>query len=485
MKLRSRAISAGRWTSFSALGRSALQMLQVVVVARFLAPADFGLMAITMALLGVLSVIADFGISRGIIHFEQIDVRTRSSLYWLNVILATALSLLVVIAAPFIARFYDNPALTWVLAWTAPMLFVTSLGQQFNVLAEKELEFAKPAQNEIAAALAGFIACVVSAAWLRAGVFALVAGALVAAIVGALLAWIRLSAGHRPSFHIDLQEAKPFLRFGGYMVGENAASTLTRQSDIFLGGWFLGSATLGLYSLARDLNLRISMMINQVVTRVTFPLMSRVKNDQDALADIYAQTLRMTASVNFPVFVMLGLFADEVVMLLYGPRFREANDLMRVFAVWGLLRSIGNPIGSLLYAVGKARRAFAWNIVLLAVLPAAYWVGLRIARLDGLIVAVLLAQVVLLWPSWRWLVRPCCGLGFLSFLEQIAIPLVAALLAGACAWMAAHALPHGTLRLFVGSLVGVIAYLGASMLINRRWLLAMRDLVHIPLWTLR
>lgn len=481
MKLRARAISAGRWTSFSALGRSGLQMLQVAVVARFLGPADFGLMAITMALLGVLSVIADFGISRGIIHFDHVDARTRSSLYWLNVILATLLSLLVVIAAPFIAHVYDNPALTWVLAWTAPILFVTSLGQQFNVLAEKELEFAKPAQNEIAAALAGFITCVVSAVWLHAGVFALVAGALVAAIVGALLAWIRLSAGHRPSFHIDLQEAEPFLRFGGYMVGENAASTLTRQSDIFLGGWFLGSATLGLYSLARDLNLRISMMINQVVTRVTFPLMSRVKNDPAALADIYAQTLRMTASVNFPVFVMLGVFADEVVMLLYGPHFREAGDLMRVFAVWGLLRSIGNPTGSLLYAVGNARRAFAWNLVQLAVLPITYWIGLRIARLDGLTVAILLAQVVLLWSSWRWLVHPSCNLGFGAFLHEVAIPLIAACVAGLVAWAIAHGLPHGTLRLAVGGLAGGVVYLGASALINRRWLLAVRDLAHLPM----
>jgi O-antigen/teichoic acid export membrane protein len=481
MKLRMQAISASRWTSASALGRSGLQMLQVVIVARFLAPSDFGLMAITMALLGVLGVISDFGISRGIIHFDHVDQRTRSSLYWLGVGVAGCLSLLVLLSAPFIARIYANPALAPVLAWTAPILLVTSLGQQFIVFAEKELEFSKPAQNEIASSLTGFVACVVAAVWLNAGVFALVAGALATAIAGTALAWIRLSAGHRPTWHMNTGEAMPFLRFGSYMVGENVASTLTRQADIFLGGWFLGSAALGLYSLARELNLRISMMINQIVTRVTFPLMSRVKRDPAALADIYAQTLRMTASVNFPVFVILGVFADEIVMLLYGPRFRDAATLMRALAAWSLLRSIGNPVGSLLYAVGKARRAFAWNLLQLVLLPVAYWIGLLVAGLDGLIAAVLLAQVLLIWPSWRWLVHPCCTLGFLAFLEQIAIPLVAALFAGACAWVAAHALPHGTLRLAVGGLVGGVAYLVASALINRRWLLAMRDLAHIPL----
>ena len=130
--------------------------------------------------------------------------------------------------------------------------------------------------------------------------------------------------------------------------------------------------------------------------------------------------MRMTASVNFPVFVFLGVFADEVVMLLYGERFRDAAGLMRVFAVWGLLRSVGNPVGSVLYAVGKARRAFAWNIVLLALFPLAYWVGLRTKGLDGLVFTVVAAQVVLVWPMWRWLVHPSCALGFGAYLREVA-----------------------------------------------------------------
>ena len=188
----------------------------------------------------------------------------------------------------------------------------------------------------------------------------------------------------------------------------------------------------------------------------------------------------MTASVNFPVFVFLGVFADEVVMLLYGERFRDAAGLMRVFAVWGLLRSVGNPVGSVLYAVGKARRAFAWNLVLLALFPLAYWIGLRTKGLDGLVFTVVAAQVVLVWPMWRWLVHPSCALGFGAYLREVAIPLVAALLAGASAWAAAHALPHGTLRMAVGGFVGGVIYLGVSALINRPWLLAVREMVHVP-----
>lgn len=81
--------------------------------------------------------------------------------------------------------------------------------------------------------------------------------------------------------------------------------------------------------------------------------------------------------------------------------------------------------------------------------------------------------------------RPSCPLSFGAFLKQLVIPLLAALSAGLAAWGAAHSLPHGTLRLAVGGIVGGIVYLGVSALINRRWLDAMRDLTHLPLWARR
>ncbi|KGQ18850.1 Lipopolysaccharide biosynthesis protein WzxC [Lysobacter dokdonensis DS-58] len=476
MTLRARAISAGRWTSFSAVARSGLQVLQVAVVARFIAPADFGLMALTMAVVTVASLVAEFGIGRAIIHYDDADIRTRSTLYWITLALSAVLSLAIVLAAPLIASLYGKPELGALLAWTAPVLLLTSLGQQFVVVAEKELRFAIPAQNEVVAGIVGFIVCVVGAVAYRAGAFALVAAALASAATSSALAWLRLSHGHRPHFHFDLGPARPFLRMGRFLVGENLVSALVRQADVFVGGFVLSTAALGLFSLPRDLSLRMAMVINQVAMRVGFPVMSRVRHDVAVLRDVYLQMLRMTASVNFPVYVMVGVFADEIVMLLYGAQFRGASDLLRGLSAWGLVRSIANPTGSLLYAVGRVRLAFWWNVAQLVLLPAAYWFGGRLYGADGLVAALIVTQLLLMLPSWRYLVWPCCGATLPEFMRQLAAPFVAAVVCGAAAHLATFALPHGLLRLAVGGVMGGTVYLALSALLNRRWMSVMRDL---------
>ena len=237
------------------------------IAADLLSIERFGLMAITMALLGVLSVVADFGISRGIIHFDHVDQRTRSSLYWLGVGVAGCLSLLVLLSAPFIARIYANPALAPVLAWTAPILLVTSLGQQFIVFAEKELEFSKPAQNEIASSLTGFVACVVAAVWLNAGVFALVA--VMGLFITACATHPDESAENSPeemaAAKLVLEQLKPYLgdayptglgHFEMGMLDEGCAVLLVRVNNepVNAAFWTYGDKVYAVNLAARWMN---------------------------------------------------------------------------------------------------------------------------------------------------------------------------------------------------------------------------------------
>jgi O-antigen/teichoic acid export membrane protein len=205
--------------------------------------------------------------------------------------------------------------------------------------------------------------------------------------------------------------------------------------------------------------------------------MSRLKHDREKLKSIYLQTLRMTASVNFPIYVALSVFAGEIVALLYGPRWHDAVDYLRILAAWGLIRSLGNPVGSLLYAVGMARRAFWWNIAQLFLLPVAYWLGVSAFGVVGLATSLVATQLLLLIPTWRLLVYPCCGARFIEYMRQIAIPFAATAAAGAIAWAGTRTLEHGTVRLAVGVLLGGFTYLAASAVINRSWLVAMRELI--------
>lgn len=475
MTLKQQAFSAGRWTVSSTILITALQFLQTIILARLLTPADFGLMAVTASLLAVFTLFADLGLSRAIIHHNNIPSDTLSSLYWLNIIVSLLLMLILVGGAPMLGILFKTPDIAPVLQ-TASLVFpLTALGQQFRTLAEKGLRFDVLVANEIAAAIAGFSAAIVVAAN-GGNVYALVAGVLFTAATSSLLAFLRLSHGHRPSWHLRLNAALPYLRFGGYMVGENLASTLNRQADIFIGGYIANPSFMGAFSLPRDFSLRIAQAINPILTRVGFPVMTQVKHDKEKLKSIYLQTLRITASINFPIYMALAFFSHEIVTLLFGPQWVDSAIYLQVFAAFGLLRSISNPIGSLLYAVGMAQRAFWWNLALLLIFPSIFLLGASLNGLLGLAYSMLFSQLFVIVPVWCFLVRPACGASLWEYVHPLSPPFFISLFAGMVAHIATMSFENAVMRLLISFGLGAVVYFTLSIRFNRPWIGAMREL---------
>lgn len=454
-----------------------LQIAQTMVLARLLLPAEFGLMAVATALTSVFALVADLGISRALIHFEIPTRAELSSLYWLNLGVACLLAIVVAAVSPLLGLIYGSKDLGSVLQVSSLVFPLTAFGQQFRVLAEKQLRFADVARNEIFAGLVGFIVAVAIAYW-GGGVYALVGGMLGTAAASSALAWLQLSDGYSPMFRFRAGDARSCVGYGSYMLGESLVNVLNRQADVYVGGAVLGPLAMGSYSVPRDFSLRLGKSINQVITRVGFPVMAGVQKDGAQLASIYLKTLRMTASVNFPLYVGLALYADEVVLLLFGPQWQGAGTYMLIFALWGLIRSIGQPIGALLYAVGMARQSLWWNVGQLLLLPPVYWLAAHAGGLEALAWSALAAQVLMVLPAWHFLVFPACGVGLTDFLRQPLVPLLVALAAGLIAFLATLPLDAPVMRLAVGAMAGGLGYMALSYVFNRHWVDAMMDLMH-------
>lgn len=459
---------AGRWITASALLRSGLQILQLMILARLLTPSDFGLMAVVGSILAVVMLFTDMGVSRAIVHFDHLTDKNLSSLYWLNLIIGLLLTLLFASLAPILGILFRLDGLVSILFCMSPSFILIALGQQYCALAEKKLNFKVLSINEIIAAICGFIISI-SIAVNNGGVYALVAGLLVTIATNSLLACFRLAKDYPLHWHLNLKETIPFLNYGGYIVGESLISTVQRQSDIFIASFFSNSSTLGLYSMPRDFCLRIGMTVNPIITRIGFPLMSRHKNDFIALKQIYLQTMRMTASLNFPLYIMLTIFAEEVVLLIFGEQWVNASIYMQLLAIWGVLRSIGNPVGSLLHAVGSVRRAFWWNVSMLLILPLCYWVSAKANGLIGLSYTLVLSAIFLLPLMWWLLVKPLCNVHFKEYLTQVMVPSVLSLISGLVTWLLVYEITHILFRLLVGGLTFGVFYLLLSRYFNRVW----------------
>jgi O-antigen/teichoic acid export membrane protein len=476
LTIKHQTFSGIRWTTFGMVAKSALQFAQVAVLARILAPEDFGLMALVIAVMTFIQVFTDLGVSNAIIHHQDISVNQLSSLYWLNVAVGAGLTLALMVFSYGVSTFlFNQPDLQPVLAVISTSILLTAAGQQLRVLAEKSLRFAILAKIEVAAALAGFSSAIIWA-WLSPSVYALVAGVLVSGVIQTALLWMLASDGWRPLFRLKLSEISHFLKFGGYMMANNFINSFNMQVDVLIAGRMFPAATLGIYSLPRSLSLNVASMINPIVTRVGLPIMAKAQNDQTFLRTVYLKTMKMTASVNFPIYIALAAFSDDVVLLVFGQKWIDSAPLLVFLAVWGMLRSCGNPVGSLLLAVGKAKLSFIWNLFMLFIVPPVLWAASHWG-ITGLALAQALLMAFLMIPGWYFLVWPNCGARLLEYGKNLFTPLIPAILAVALAHLAVSGLTAPLWRLTWAAVVAIPVYVILSYLFNRQWILAMRQLV--------
>jgi O-antigen/teichoic acid export membrane protein len=475
MNLRLSTFSAVRWTAIGAITGAVLRVGQIAILARLLAPADYGLMAMVGVVLGFAGLFSDLGVNSAYVHRQQVTQEQRSSLFWFNVAVSAGLTGLVIALSPVFAWFFGDERLRPLIMIAASTCIINALGQQVRVAAEKELDFQRVVLLEVVAAILGFFSAVLAAisGW---GVYSLILGGVVSASTSTLLAWSYVSRGWRPTMRLRIEDLRPFLGFGAATVVNGIVNHINLTIDLFLGGRLLSSAQLGYYSVPRNLVLQLQFIINPIITRVGFPLIAQVQSDPTAVRNIYLKTVNMTSSTNAPIYIFLAIFSSDVVTLLLGPGWSDSASLLRVLAIWGFVRSTGNPVGSLLLGMGRPRLALQWNTALLLVIPPVLWIGSQYGP-NGLAWGLLLLAIVLFVPSWLILVRPLCHANLSDYSVAALRPLLLASLSVVPAYILVGNIELPVVRLIAGVVVATMAYFAISYRANRDWFIAIMELL--------
>ena len=475
--LRAHAARGGKWTAISAAAGVSLQMAQLVVLGRLLGPADFGLMAMMMVVVGLANAIADFGLGN---YLVQADRLCRSAL---NKLLSTvaALSLvlagMVALSADVVAAYYKAPQLTVLLPWLSIAIVVTTLSQMLFALLQRSFAFKAIAVGEIASALVALVATI-AVALAGHGVWALVVGQLVAGVSRSLLFlphFLQLRRAMPISLDIDLHNARGFALF---QTGERVLNYVGWNMDKLILGRLVGEVGLGLYTVAYQLMIRPFSVLNPIFTRVALPLFSSIKNDDPRLISGYLQTLRVITLLSFPVYVGISIAAPGIIMLVMGERWAASAPVLSLLSVLGMFFSIGNPIGTLILAKGKPQWAFYINLASLLVYGLAFAIGAQFGVM-GVAWAFLLASVVVLYPLEFFLRYQLVGMTVSQYFQAMmhlftaaAVPLLVHGL-----WQGFHSellVPHWS---FLWGTLAVLFFYGYLWLFEMPLLVSVKNLI--------
>ncbi len=428
MSLGHKAISGVRWTGLSTMLGVILQVVQIAILARFLSPKDFGLMAMVMMIVGFAQTFIDMGLSNAIIHKQEITKKQLSTLYWCNVFAGFVIFLLLSCFAPLVTYWYKEPDLLNLIILVSTSFLFQPLGQQFAVLWQKELKFLEISLIEVGGKIVVFVVSILLA-YFEFGVYSLVCGSLMGGIFKTVQYVIWGTRTYPIQLYCKPSEITEFLSFGLFQMLEKTVNYFNSQIDALLIGKLFGMEVLGGYNITKQLIMKPLQIVNPIATKVSFPIMSIIKDDRQKLKSVYLKQINLIASVNFSLYVFLGVMATHIVTILYGEKWLHIVEVLQILCFYGALRSIFNPVGSLLLAKGRADLGFYWNVVLLFYMPIVIFFisPFGIVATSWGLVFVMFSFIL---PIWVVFVKNLCGAGFVEYHRQIIIPALIAFVLG-------------------------------------------------------
>ncbi|CAH1552912.1 MOP flippase family protein [Vibrio rotiferianus] len=421
MTLAKRVAKGVSWTAFSTVFRASLQIAQLVILARFLQPAELGVLALVNIVVGLAQIFTDAGLSNAIIYHKELSQQRLKQLYLVNILFGGFIAIIVAATAFPVALFFDSPDLANLLLMLCPIFLIRSFGQQPNALLQKKLDFQALSKIETLAAIWGFSA-LISGLLIGWNLYAVILSQLVSACILVVLLRLKVDCPLPCSFSIGWQENKQPFQYGLYQSGEALVNYLSSQFDQLLLGKLLGVEVLGVYSYVKALVFRPAMqLINPIVHRVTFPLMVKYK-DTHGLADMYQRIIHILGLINIPLYLGLALYPSWVLNLAFGESWVEHWEVLRWLALYMLLISLVNPIGALLRATGLVKRAFWWNVVVTIVRPVVVILSFNYG-LVYLAKALFIQQLILCFAHVFILLKPACQLSLRRYCSTLVLPL--------------------------------------------------------------
>jgi O-antigen/teichoic acid export membrane protein len=427
--LKQRALRGGFAKMCAQVANYALRIGSLMVMARLLSPRDFGLVGMVTAFTGVLSLFRDFGLSAATVQRVNITEHQMSTLFWINLLVGAALSLLTAAVAPLAVAFYHEPHLFWVTIAVGSSFLFNSAGVQHSALLQRQMRFTALAKIDVIS-WAGSTLIGISLALAGFGYWALVGAAVSLPVVGTICMWFatRWFPG-RPRRGVELRS---MMRFGGGLTLTGLIVYVAYNFEKVLLGRFWGAGAVGLYGRAYQLSTIPTDNLNSAVGEVAFSALSRVRDDPPRFRSYFLKAYSLVLALTLPITMAVALFAPELIAVLLGPKWKESAPIFRLLSPTILIFALINPIGWLIFSLGMVGRSLRVASVLAPLVICGYIIGLPYGP-KGVALAYSTAMALWVVPHIAW------GLhGTVVSLRDIAVvaskPFISGIVAGGIAF---------------------------------------------------
>jgi len=465
-------VSIARQTAWALLGvggQQFVRLILLVVLARVLTPADFGVVAAAQIIFAIAETFGDFGIGVGLVQTKTLDMRTERSAMTIVLASSAIIAASIALGSGPLASFLGIAEVEAVLPWIALIFLLQGATGPSVQLLFREGRFRQVSLVQLASSALGQAAVSIALAFAGWGYWSLVAGMLAnAAIQLAFCFWLRPVW---PTLRPDWSRIRPIVHFGVGVLAAMLLSKIAMRADNWVAGRFLGAAALGFYSRAYSLMDMANQLPGVVMTRVMIPHFARHAHASERAALALRQFYLIhvaAAALTLPLSVATVLLAPEIIAILLGPGWEPAVPVLAILGA-GIFFRLGYKVsGSVVLGYGRSWRA-AFQAAIYAILVVG---GSLFAYRYGLTGIAWAVFVALAWQFWAQtnIALESTGGTWLA-LGAATLPVIIATAAGAAAGSAGYALlggfSHVWFRLIAIGLMIALPYVAVLWLFRR------------------
>jgi len=444
--------------------------LRMAIIARVLAPGDFGLYGIALVFLNIMEVLSRPGIVEALVQRESDDMDYIDVSLTMKFIRGSAMSLIMVLLSPSVSKYFGDQRVQPIINILALGVFIGGLGNPAIIYWTRELRMEYLCVYELAGQLMDISVAIVLV-YLTHSPIAMAWGYSAGIAVMCVLSYALHP--YFPKFRWDRKKMKKLMGYGKWIWGDNMLYFALLQSVSLYVAKVLGTAALGLFQVAQKLVNTVTIDLALVFSSIAFPLFSRLRSEQERLRSAFSVVLFLTNGVVIPFSWLLFRFGTEIVSALFGAQWVAAAAVVKVLAVYCILASLSSLHRSVLNAVGRPDSTTIFQgakfiVAVILIVPASRWSGL-----EGVAWAMV-ASSLAVFPFEVRMVRQLSPMWYGDLVKPL-LSTTGAMLAGEIGYSTLHAIGGFNISVPVRAAVAFAIY-GTIM-----WILDMRGNKCIPL----
>lgn len=476
-ELRSKTVKAvGHLGLGGALGK-VISLASTLLMARLLTPADYGLMAMAMVVVGFVGFFNEVGIGAAIVQKTDLTEPEVNGCFLISVLASIVLCAVTALASPLVASFFGNQRLAPMVAVLSTAFVFGAFGTVPLAFLRKEMQFGAVAGITVSAVILQSLTALLLA-YLGMGPWSLVWSFITSSVVQSLGAF--LLSSWRPRGRYGVREAGGIVRYGLQVTVSRVFWYLYSNADKVVIGKVLGDKALGVYDMAFSLATLPTSQITTLATNVASPLFSRLQDEHPRLNGFILHFTRGVAYATYPALIGMLVTSRELVAVLLGDKWNTILVPFSALCVMGLIKSVDPLLSQVLIATGNAKKLSGYTllcgiVMTLSVMGGAALGGLRGVSLVWMMVYPLLSVRLL------YLVSGVTGLKMADYYRTLlrvlagAAAMAATVLLVREAFLRLGAAPLPLLAVEVAT--GAAAYLMWIVLFDRRGLGEIRQVM--------